>query len=59
MRGASRIICALKGGSSKQLLYDGSENVFPDFLLTDVAGSEPVPMEIFGMNTAEYLTRKR
>ena len=39
--------------------YDGSEDVFSDFLLTDVARSEPAPMDFFGTNTAEYLTRKR
>lgn len=43
---------------SKPLRYDGREEVLPDFLLNDVAGSEPVPMEVFGMNTEEYLARK-
>lgn len=43
---------------TKPLRYDGREEVLPDFLLTDVAGTDPVPMEVFGMNTEEYLARK-
>ena len=39
--------------------YDGEENVFPDFVLTDVAGAEALPMEVFGMNTPDYLQRKQ
>jgi len=42
----------------KPLRYDGGEDVFPDFLLTDVCGEEFVPLEVFGMNTPEYLARK-
>ncbi|WP_242455724.1 DUF1173 family protein [Pantoea agglomerans] len=43
----------------KPLRYDGEEDVFPDFVLTDVRGAESVPMEVFGMNTPDYLQRKR
>nr|WP_264704841.1 DUF1173 domain-containing protein [Pantoea agglomerans] len=43
----------------KPLRYDGEENVFPDFVLTDVAGAEALPMEVFGMNTPDYLQRKQ
>lgn len=43
----------------KPLRYDGEEQVFPDFVLTDVCGSEALPMEVFGMNTPEYLQRKQ
>lgn len=43
----------------KPLRYDGEEDVFPDFVLTDVPGTEVLPMEVFGMNTPDYLQRKR
>lgn len=43
----------------KPLRYDGEEDVFPDFMLTDVPGTDALPMEVFGMNTPEYLQRKR
>lgn len=43
----------------KPLRYDGEEQVFPDFVLTDVHGCEALPMEVFGMNTTEYLLRKQ
>lgn len=43
----------------KPLRYDGEEDVFPDFVLTDVAGMEALPMEVFGMNTPDYLQRKQ
>ncbi len=43
----------------KPLRYDGEEDVFPDFVLTDVPGKEALPMEVFGINTPEYLERKR
>ncbi len=36
----------------KPLRYDGEENVLPDFVLTDAAGAEALPMEVFGMNTS-------
>ncbi|MDE8559355.1 hypothetical protein PZO64_24250 [Pantoea vagans] len=39
--------------------YDGEENVFPDFVLTDVSGIEALPMEVYGMNTPDYLQRKQ
>lgn len=43
----------------KPLRYDGEEDVFPDFVLNDVPGTEALPMEVFGMTTPEYLQRKR
>jgi len=42
----------------KPLRYDGEADVFPDFLLLDVPGSDAVPLEVFGMTTADYLARK-
>lgn len=42
----------------KPLRYDGEAVVFPDFLLKDVPGRELVPLEVFGMNTPDYLARK-
>lgn len=42
----------------KPLRYDGEAEVFPDFLLKDVPGREIVPLEVFGMNTPDYLERK-
>ncbi|MFL6615737.1 MAG: SDR family NAD(P)-dependent oxidoreductase [Pantoea agglomerans] len=41
----------------KPLRYDGEEDVFPDFVLKDVPGVDALPMEVFGMNTPEYLLR--
>lgn len=43
----------------KSLRYDGEEDVFPDFVLRDGAGVDALPMEVFGMNTPEYLQRKQ
>jgi len=43
----------------KPLRYDGEEDVLPDFVLKDVPGVEALPMEVFGMNTPEYLQRKQ
>ncbi|KAA6093795.1 DUF1173 domain-containing protein [Pantoea sp. B_9] len=43
----------------KPLRYDGEEDVFPDFVLKDVPGVDALPMEVFGMNTPEYLLRKQ
>ncbi|ARF52133.1 DUF1173 family protein [Pantoea stewartii] len=43
----------------KPLRYDGEEDVFPDFVLKDVPGVDALPMEVFGMNTPEYLQRKQ
>uniref|UniRef100_UPI0023AF8B86 DUF1173 family protein n=5 Tax=Erwiniaceae TaxID=1903409 RepID=UPI0023AF8B86 len=43
----------------KPLRYDGEEDVFPDFVLKDVSGVDALPMEVFGMNTSEYLLRKQ
>ncbi len=44
----------------KPLRYDTSEEdaAFPDFVLTDVGG-EPMPMEVWGLNTPDYLQRRR
>lgn len=42
----------------KPLRYDGEADVFPDFLLKDVPSREIVPLEVFGMNTPDYLERK-
>lgn len=42
----------------KPLRYDGEADVFPDFLLQDVPGSDVVPLEVFGMTTPDYLARK-
>lgn len=43
----------------KPLRYDGEEDVFPDFILTDVQGTDALPVEVFGMNSPEYLARKQ
>ncbi|WP_416413848.1 DUF1173 family protein [Pantoea sp. App145] len=32
----------------KPLRYDGEDDVFPDFVLTDVQGTDALPMEVFG-----------
>lgn len=48
-----------KRAFTKPLRYDGEEDVFPDFVLTDIRGSDAVPMEVFGMSTHEYLLRKQ
>lgn len=48
-----------KRAFSKPLRYDGEDDVFSDFMLTDVPGKEALPMEVFGMNTPEQLQRKR
>ncbi|MBN7124805.1 hypothetical protein BSU01_24375 [Erwinia billingiae] len=43
----------------KPLRYDArEEDTFPDFLLTDTRSSRPVPMEVFGMATLEYIVRR-
>src|SRR5690606_16799591 len=41
----------------KPLRFDAREAVFPDFWLKDTAA--PVPMEVWGMSTAEYQARKQ
>jgi len=33
--------------------------LFPDFVLKDVSGVDALPMEVFGMNTPDYLQRKQ
>jgi len=33
--------------------------VFPDFVLKDVPGVDALPMEVFGMNSPEYLQRRQ
>jgi len=43
----------------KPLRYDGEEDVFPDFVLKDVPGMDALPVEVFGMNTPEYMQRKQ
>lgn len=43
----------------KPLRYDGEEDVFPDFVLTDVQDTDALPLEVFGMNTPDYLGRKQ
>lgn len=43
----------------KPLRYDGEEDVFPDFVLKDVPGVDALPMEVFGMNSPEYLQRRQ
>lgn len=42
----------------KPLRFDAEEDTLPDFVLTDVHGKESVPMEVFGMNTGEYIARR-
>ena len=56
-----RIVAELlvKQGRSftKQLRYDaGTEQVLPDFILTDTA--KEVPLEVFGRDDADYLKRQ-
>lgn len=41
------------------LRYDGEEDVFPDFVLRDVADADALSMEGFGINTPEYQLRKQ
>ncbi len=48
-----------KRAFTKPLRYDGEEDVFPDFVLKDVPGIDALPMEVFGMNSPEYLLRKQ
>lgn len=43
----------------KPLRYDGEEDVFADFVLKDVPGVDALPMEVFGMNSPEYLQRRQ
>lgn len=43
----------------KPLRYDGEEEVFPDFVLTDMPSVDALPMEVFGMKTTEYMMRKQ
>ncbi|MGP2446636.1 hypothetical protein [Pantoea ananatis] len=43
----------------KPLRYNGEEDLFPDFVLKDVAGVDALHMEVFGMNTPKYLQRNR
>lgn len=43
----------------KPLRYDAAESeVFPDFCLFDTKNNEPLPMEVFGLKSDEYLRRK-
>lgn len=41
----------------KPLNHDVHESVWPDFILTDTA--DPVYLEVFGLNTPQYLVRKQ
>lgn len=52
-------LCLEERRFKKPLRYDTSEDVFPDFLLTDTLGEMPIPIEVFGMNTPEYIERKK
>ncbi|MFO2466552.1 DUF1173 domain-containing protein [Pseudomonas sp. 15FMM2] len=67
MRVSERLIPLDSGHEAtvEKLLYDNQRSfykplrfdaVFPDFWLLDMASD--YPMEVFGMNTAEYLARK-
>lgn len=42
----------------KPLRYDSEEDTLPDFILTDTESEDTVPLEVFGMNTPEYIERK-
>jgi hypothetical protein len=44
-------------GYMKPLRYDAEQSVHPDFVLTDVPGQ--FAMEVYGMDTPEYLKRKK
>jgi hypothetical protein len=37
---------------------DGEADVLADFLLKDVPGTDIMPLEIFGMTTPDYFSRK-
>ncbi len=41
---------------SKPLRFDDDDKTIPDFWLNDL--DDEYPMEVFGMNTPEYLQRK-
>jgi hypothetical protein len=41
---------------SKPLRFDADEQTLPDFWLNDL--KDEYPMEVFGMNTPDYLQRK-
>lgn len=43
---------------TKPLRYDAEEKYFPDFILLDVPGVKEYVMEVFGMNTENYIKRK-
>ncbi|CFV22974.1 Protein of uncharacterised function (DUF1173) [Yersinia pseudotuberculosis] len=43
----------------KPLIYDSAEDQYhPDFILTDVNGSDFVPLEVWGHDTEDYLQHK-
>lgn len=43
----------------KPLIYDSAEDQYhPDFILTDVNGSDFVPLEVWGRDTEDYLQHK-
>jgi hypothetical protein len=44
---------------TKPLIYDSAEDQYhPDFLLTDVNGSDYVPLEVWGRDTEDYLQHR-
>lgn len=51
-------LCDQERSFVKPLRFDAEDDTLPDFVLTDVGGKQPVPMEVFGMNTPEYITRR-
>lgn len=43
----------------KPLIYDSAEDQYhPDFILTDVNGSDFVPLEVWGLDTEDYLQHR-
>lgn len=51
-------LCEEERSFIKPLRFDAENDTLPDFVLTDVDGKESVPMEVFGMNTGEYIARR-
>lgn len=52
-------LCQEERSFLKPLRLDAEDDTLPDFVLTDLQGQRPMPMEVFGMKTAEYLARKQ
>lgn len=42
----------------KPLRFDTDDDTLPDFWLMDTGGERPLPMEVFGMRTPDYLARR-